>query len=79
MATTNKLQLKMTLSNGKSALINLPEAKADLSASDLTGAAFGKISAVYETDELATVTNIAVSKLVTTTTSVSTAWNSASA
>lgn len=75
MATTNKLHLKLTLSNGKTAVINLPQAKAGLSASDLGGAKFNQVAAAYATDDGATVTNIAVHTVVTTSTPIATLWN----
>ena len=75
MATTNKVQLKLTLSDGKTAIINLPQAKTNLAASDLGATKFGYVSDAYATDAGATVTNIAVTTVVTTTTPVATVWN----
>lgn len=74
MATTNKLQLKLTLDNGKNAYINLPQAKAGLSVSDLPGK-FAPITAAYATDDGSTITAIDVSTVRTSTTVIAENWN----
>ena len=74
MGTVRKLQLKMDLNNGKTATINLPQAKAGLSDSDLQNK-FPPIATVFETDDGATVSSIEVSTVTTTTEIIADAWN----
>lgn len=74
MGTVKKLQLKLNLTNGKTATINLPQAKAGLSVSDLQDK-FSPIATVFETDDGATVSSIEVSTVTTTTDIIADDWN----
>ena len=72
MATVKKLQIKMTLSNGKTAYINLPEAinnnLTDPDSGDtIPTNAMPAIAAAYATDLGATVVSAKFIKIETTT------------
>lgn len=71
--TTKKLQLKIKLSDGKNAVINLPEAKDGLNTEDLISK-FSILHTAYASDLDAYISNIELATVVTTTNIITDCW-----
>ncbi len=82
MATSSKLQLKMALSDGKTATLNLP-APVNMTLTDensgdpLWPAAFDSIQSVFAADNGATVNNVTFTIVKTSTTTVADSYHGA--